>query len=406
MKRFFNIINLICDFSNKRVQFAVVEFLFWATFAANSFNVVFLKEKGYNNTTIGFIMSIVALGNIFSKPFWGIVSDKIRSIKKTYIFCFTVSAILYVLFPFNNRVLSMCIIMLLYNFFSSPLNPLLDSWIMKGIYNSENISYGSLRLWGSIGYAIMTYIYGKLVHNISVYIIFPTCFITALFTIIFSLSIKNETINSPLALREMKLNKLFKNYYYVTFILFAFFINIPNIVSTTFLPNLVEKLGGSKEQLGQMFSIRALSEIPIFFFGGYLINRFGAIRLIIFASVIYLLQQLVYLLAVRPWHAILGHIMGGPAYSLFLLGMIYYIYILTPDELKATGQTIVNSFSMGLSSVIGNYLGGLLIDNFGLHLLYIIGFINNFIILGLFILSIMLRKQLRSYKMETTGSSD
>ncbi|MDN5277832.1 MAG: transporter, family, 3-phenylpropionic acid transporter [Clostridiales bacterium] len=387
----------------KRIQYTCMEFLSWATLAAISFNVVLLREKGYKNTVIGTIMFVVAFSNIFAKPFWGVVSDRIRSVKKVYIFCMAISAVIYLLLPLTGSPLQTGLTLLVFNFFCSPLDPLLNSWIVHGTSNNKDMSYGAIRLWGSIGYAIMTYAYGKLINYRSVNIVFPAYFIMAVLTIILSIRIKDEEAAvQQITLKEMKFGKLFTNYYYVTFVLYAFFINIAIASSSTFLPNLVEHLRGSKEQLGMMFSIRALCEIPILFFGRQLIRIFGPVKLTIFAGVLYISQQFAYLMAINPLQVILGHIIGGPAYSLFLLGMIHYVHILAPDELKATAQTFTSAFSMGLGSMVGNYLGGILVDYLGLHWLYRLGILNNFLAVTLFVLSFLLKKYRISIKSKSS----
>lgn len=387
----------------KRLRFSGMEFLFWATLAAGSFNVVFLRGRNLSNTTIGTIMALVACTNIFAQPLWGIVSDRIRSVKKVCVLCLACSGAVFFLLPFSKTVVLTCVMLMTFTLFSSPLSPLLDSWVIKGIAGEPRISYGSLRLLGSIGYAIMTFVYGKLIDSVSINIIFIAYLILALISILSIVRMESETLTGHRTLKEMKVGRLFRNYYFAAFVIFAFLIYIPTTASMTYLPNLVEQVGGSREQLGIMFSFRALTEIPVFLFGGYLIKRFRPERLLIFAGILYSLQQLVYLLSVKPWQAFAGQVLGGPSYSLFLLGMIHYVYMLAPEELKSTSQTVAASFSMGLSSVVASYAGGLLIDHAGIYWLYRIGVISNVLMVTLFILSFALGKRVLKQNKSVIG---
>ena len=57
--------------TKKRMQFTSLEFMFWATFGATPFTVVFLREQGLKSTTIGLILSINSIIGIFAQPLWG-----------------------------------------------------------------------------------------------------------------------------------------------------------------------------------------------------------------------------------------------------------------------------------------------------------------------------------------------
>lgn len=50
--------------------------------------------------------------------------------------------------------------------------------------------------------------------------------------------------------------------------------------------------------------------------------------------------------------------------------MVYYINEMAPEGLKATDQTIATASYMGISGILGNYLGGIIIDRYEIHTMY------------------------------------
>ena len=87
--------------------------------------------------------------------------------------------------------------------------------------------------------------------------------------------------------------------------------------------------------------------------------------MIITAGCLYCLQHLIYAFATTPAQVIFAQMLLGPGYSLLLVATLDYVYKIVPDNLKATAQTIVNATGYGLSSIIGNYGGGLIITYVG-----------------------------------------
>ena len=75
----------ISGINKRQLYFSFLVLLFWGTFAAYyPFGVVILQEKGFSNTVIGTIMAINSMIVVFAQPFWGMISDRMRSVKNIY----------------------------------------------------------------------------------------------------------------------------------------------------------------------------------------------------------------------------------------------------------------------------------------------------------------------------------
>ena len=386
------------------MQFTGLEFLFWASMAVTPFTVVFLRGRGISNSTIGLMLAFNSLIGIFAQPFWGIISDWLKSVKKVFIICFSACAISYCLLPFTRSVIFVAVVLAVDVFFRSSLATLLDTWVIFSISNNSGISYGSVRLWGSVGFAIMAYIFGKLINGMSISIMFPIYFIVVLVTVIFCSRIESGNASfTGMKLKDINVGKLFKNYNYIAFIIFALLLQIPNTPAFSFLPNLVEQLGGSREQYGLIASLKAFVEIPFFILGKYLLDRFGHMRLLVFSSCLYVLQQFLYFKAASTNQVLGAALLSGPAFSLFLMGMLYYIYSMSPEGSKATAQTLASALSLNLGSIIGNYGGGLVIDNFGLKSIFLMGAIIQSSAILLFVLYLLVSKRFAGIKQYETN---
>lgn len=371
----------------KQLKFSILQFLFWATYAAYTpFIVVILQEKGFDNTVIGTILSINSFIVVLAQPFWGLVSDWVRSIRKVFLLCFTIAIILFQSVPFIYSALFTGIILVLFTIFESPLSPLLDSWIIENIRSESSIPYGAIRLWGSIGYAVLCLVFSKVLNHTSINILFPSFAAMGICTIAMSKRINEDNpVSTTIAAKDLKIGRLLKNYRYMVFLLFSVVIYIPHKAAASFLPNLIESVGGTKGDVALASALAAFSEVPMFLLNTKLLKKFKPTQLILASSVFFILRQVGCLIASTPTQVMLVQILNGSAFALFLNGTVYYIDSLAPGELKATAQTIATSLYVGASGIIGNYGGGWVIDHLGLSALYRAGV---YITLGITILFI------------------
>src|SRR5699024_12515180 len=104
-------------------------------------------------TEIVWVLSIGPLASIISQPFWGFLSDKYRTVKWLLIMTIIGMLIFSILFFQMNHLFFILIFGALFYFYSSPVGALGDSLAQRQA-DLRNISFGSIRPWGSIGFAL------------------------------------------------------------------------------------------------------------------------------------------------------------------------------------------------------------------------------------------------------------
>lgn len=395
VRRFYSNIN------PKQLQLSKLQFVFWATMAAYfPFTVVFLQAKGLSNTAIGAILSLNSFISIFAQPLGGILSDRYRSVKKVFLLCMIISALIMLSLPIIFSTIGLAIVLTALTFFTSPLSPLMDSWIIEEIRNEQDLSYGNIRLWGSLGYSICAYLFGLLVDKASINYNFIIFALMTAFMVLFTRNIKDEGSASAINLKEMQIGQLLKNYSYIAFLVFSTVIYVPHKASFSFLPNLLASVGASPGTQGIASAIMAFSEIPLFFMSRKLLQRYKPIHLILVSALFFVLRQVAYLTATTPQQVLLAQVLQGPSFALFLNGAVYYIDSLAPDKLKSTAQTLASSLYGGVSGILANYFGGWVIDNWGISWLYSLGIWVTIAITLLFLASLAIEK----YFIKSTNS--
>ena len=130
------------------INFKFFHFTTWLTIGCfNPFIVLFLMHRNVNTVTIGFILMINSLVSLIGQPLWGMVSDRIQSVKKVFLFCILTATLLNLILPWCSSTVMLTFMLPLSIFFFCALSPLLDSWTIYSIRGAEPL----LRIFQTLG---------------------------------------------------------------------------------------------------------------------------------------------------------------------------------------------------------------------------------------------------------------
>ena len=354
-------------------HFSAMEIIYWATIASSTYLTVYLKEVGFTPTKIGTIAALNSAMGIVATPLFGIMADKVRSSKKIFLFCMCVGAILWALIPVNVLLKSWQLFLFILvpasHFFRTPAGQLLDTWVVQSA-NREKLNYGAIRMWGSLSLGVVTLLLSLLLEKTSLnwaFYILPIMIVPMLF---FSKKL-GDTSHPPIKskrtnIRKLKIGSLFKNYYYITFILFAITLYIPMQTGHVYLPYLVTHVGGNAAQVGLLTGFKTLIEIPTLLLVQRLRDKKIPFWAMLLASgLFYIAEMLLYTRATAFYQLVLISVLYGAASGFSIGASSNYIYTLAPTRLKATAQTI-NGAVTSIAGIIGSIIGGRLLEQVGI----------------------------------------
>ena len=362
----------------QQAAFSGVELFFWAAMASDGMLAMYLQSLGMSASEVGTLLAFLATAGIFSPPFWGMMSDRLRSVKRVIFLLFSTATVLWALVPFvlgHISITSAWVILPLFRFFNGPVSALLDSWIVRTTYTDRRMSFGSIRTFGSLGYAIAAVVYTFLIKAFSINVIFIGFVTMAVPMLVIMANIKGDDQESKraISMKELRagIGQLMKLFPYVSFLLFSVILNIPVNASFTFLSFHLKSIGEDPALLGTVLGLKALVEIPLLLLSGKLIKKFAFPHLLLAVGCVYVLEMFLYPLCGSFYSVLAVQCMHGAMFGLYISAQIQYIYSLAPPNLTATAQTFTGA-SLSLASIAGNILGGLVIDTLGINMLFII----------------------------------
>ncbi|ASS95686.1 MULTISPECIES: MFS transporter [Peribacillus] len=340
---------------------------------------VYLADQGLRPAQIGFIIGTGGFVTLITQPLWGMISDKTRTIRKVLLLLIFFSSVIgYFLYDSSSYLQLILFAMLLY-FFLMPIDPLTES-LNFTIAEKSGISYGSIRTYGALGYAVISLITG---YVMSYFGANSLAFLFAgigLISFIVSWMMPDAPVSGkPVTLSSLK--HFFSNKETLLFLLLVFICAVPARMNDTFLGVYIRELGGSAKLVGLTWFLAAGSEIVVFALSFWWLRKGKEIIIISFAAAFFFIRYFVSAWITDPQLLAYLQVMQLLTFPIFYSAAIQYLYRIVPVEWRATGQTVLALLFFGVSGIIASYIGGAIYGAFGGKTLYL--FISSISFIGM-----------------------
>ncbi|NBD26581.1 MFS transporter [Paenibacillus glycinis] len=346
-------------------------FLFFALLAIFiSFLPVYLDAQGLSAVRIGIIVGSGGFVSIFSSPFWGMISDRAKTIRGVLLLLIACSTVVgYFLYTSESFFVLVLFTMLLF-FFLMPMDPLTESLNFQ-TSQAARVSYGSIRTFGALGYAVMSLIVGY------VMLYFGKSSLGLLFagfgavSFVVCLMLRDAPAASkPVSFKS--LGRFLGHRETLLFLVLVFVAAVPSRMNDTYLGVHLHALGGGSELVGQAWFLAAGSEILVFALSFWWMRGGREMALIAFASFFYFLRFFLSAWITDPHAMTYLQLLQVFTFPILYSAAIQYLYRIVPDEWKATGQTVLALVFFGVSGIVASYGGGWLYQRLEGHGFYLL----------------------------------
>lgn len=353
-------------------------FLFFALLSMFiPFLPLYFSEQGLNETQIGSIIGIGGFITLIAQPLWGMISDRTRTIRKVLIIlviCTTVTG--YLLYSTSNYALIIVFVMLTY-FFLMPIDPLTESLNFR-VAESAGISYGSLRTFGALGYAVMSLLAGYLMTNYGAHSLGYTFAGLGIISLIVTYLMPDAPVSGkPVTMNSLK--NFLRNKETLLFLVLVFISSVPARMNDTYLGLYIKDLGGKPDLLGLAWFLAAGSEILVFSLSFWWLRKNKELAIISIAGAFYFIRFFISAWITDPnWMAYI-QLLQLLTFPVFYTAAIQYLYSIVPVEWRATGQTVLALLFFGVSGILASFAGGALYQAFGGKTMYLTISVMSFI---------------------------
>ncbi len=344
-----------------------MRFDYWWSFAAvgalTPFLTLYYRSLGLTGLQIGVLASLPPLVVALLAPVWGAVADAFAIHRQVLRGALLVTALLALALTQAISFVWILPLVTALALVNAPIPSLTDSY---GITISERKgrSYGSLRVWGSLGYIAAVWVVGRLMgENVSslFLVAYAVCLLLACVSTL-GLPRLSERATSPV---WAGLSSVARNRRMLALLVTSYLISSSATVMYSFLGIHLSDLGGSAELVGLAFALNAVSELPVIAFGAWFLSKLGSTRLLGLAILVYIGRLIAYSLLPAPEWVLGIQLFHGLSYGAFLMASVTLAHRLSGKEQSATAQALLTSMSFGFGSITGSLVGGALLDLIG-----------------------------------------
>lgn len=376
-----------------RFQLSLTEFVYNGCFAAANFLSIFLASIGLSAGQIGLISSLISGVGIASQPTWGIISDRLRSVKRCFALCMLGTALCAAVIPAASAsplALLPILLMLLY-FFFHPSNMMMELWLVRvSSHPRLQISYGSIRSWASIGYALFNLALVPVLRVMPVRVVYYFLAGFASLALAAALRVPAQSEAGGEApprqrLRDMPFRSIL-NYWIVGHILFEVLYQIPHGWRVTYMVFVLRDYGVDSSLYGALMFVAGICEVPMLLLSRRLTRRVGWAWPMIMSAAILALEYGLYAWGRSVPVLFAAQLLRGFSFALYVSCRFQYVYRLAPKGLEGSTQALVDAVS-AVANVAAAAAGGFLLERMGTRGFY--GFLCGFqAISGIFFIAI------------------
>ena len=355
-----------------------------------------IRSHGYRASTVGILLAIAEGAGILGPFIFGRLADR-KGKYKGYIIIsyFLTAAAAFPIAYFIHPLLSAVFIILIGGGYRSAV-PLIDA--VTTINIGEKGNYGKIRVSGSISFVCLLLLLQWIPAarpntpvNIALWICICSVLAIAVITPMPSKfmthkpkgetsphgNINNKALWTPfliVGLISIALNRMAMAPVYSFFPLF-----------------MIEYMNW--DMVALMIAVASIAEIPFMYFSSRLIRRFGVMPILTFTSAMVALRLALY--AIFPFRPVIisAQLLHSFCFGLFHPAAVAFITGCVPPEKRSFGMTLYLSLGCGVPQLLGNFIGGFVVDYAGYRTLF--GCFTVFAVLGALILLIF-RNRLNS----------
>ena len=363
------------------IQYALIQACFWAGYMGiRGFTTVYLSERGFSYSLIGLVVALASGLSVILQTLLGNLSDRkpqipIRFFTAGLLIAAMLTAAFLIVFPYNIIPVTFLVYVTM-NTIMTATQPFVTSQAYDYINRGLHINFGLARGMGSISAGLSTAIVGKLVQRLG-----PDCIMPILigaYTIDLALvltftrkhgipakAVPKKTDAVPAGVMEF----FRQNRRFTLFLVGSCLLLFSYQCINTYLINIAKAAGGDSSTVGFELAIAAVCELLPMSTYHYLARRYGCERMLRVSCIFFLLKTVGMLLAFRVPVIYLAALMQVGGFGLYFPASADFANRAVRPADRVKGQALLSAASVGLATMAGSLIGGVIIDFLGIRVL-------------------------------------
>lgn len=375
-------------------------FYFWwflALGATFPYMSLYYRDIGLDLAQIGLLAALPGFIQFIAAPIWGFIADALR-IHRILLPLSIIGILLptWLIGQFSSFGMIIALVCV-QSLFMAPITPLADSATLT-MLGERKERYGAQRLWGGVGWGISTLIFGWVMEQAGLWVIFPSYVVLGLITAGIACLLPGASM-VKVDLRQAT-GELLQDRRWRVFLAGIFLIGCASSSINSFFTLYMEDLGAAGSLIGLAVAITSLTELPIMALAPLALRKLGTRPMLVIGGVTLVVRCTLYAFAPSPAWAIAGQLLHGLCFGFLWTAGVFEAQRMAPRGLEATAQSLFGTIFFGLSGVIANLTGGWLYREFGYSMLFLSGATATAVGASILLFDIYLNKRTHSSQQE------
>lgn len=323
---------------------------------------LYLGAVGLSGTQIGLTASMFPLAGVVMPPIWGLLSDRYSWRKQLLIVTLlgaVITSLLLWLTAHSFIVLLLCVIVLAISL--SPVIPLADAITLQWI-GQRGGSYGTVRVYGSIGFLVAAIAAGSFLNEVGITALFLLLAVVFCGPFLASFFVPAQSKVSMAHVKRRELVVLLRDRTLLLFLLLCMVGYGTFAAYNTFFGLYLRGLGVSTRAIGLASGMASLSELPTMMLSGIMMKRLGIKWLLLIGLSVAIVRWLAYAIFTDYSVLFAFTLLHGVSFASFYIAAVTFIDRYVPIHLRTTGQTLFYGTSFGLGTWASTNLFGALYE--------------------------------------------
>ena len=336
--------------------------LFFAGIAAfTPYAAIYYRGLGFSGFQVGLLTAMPAIGLMLTSAFWGTIADAFAAHRTLLRAALGTSAVFALVASQFDTFPMLLVWITLLSFSTVPLRSLMDHYAVT-VGEKVGQSFGRIRLWGAFGYSAFVLTLGRIMSRevTSAFLIGYGIALAGTFIATFGLP-KLER-RTPERLID-GIGDVLKSASFRMLLFIAFTQSVAAFSIVTALGVHIVSHGGTNPQVGAAFAAAALSELPVFMAGAWLVKRFGHVRMIIAVGILYTIRMLALSVTTAAIGVIALQCMHGITFGAFLVTAVPFARTVAGRNYPATAQAVLTMVAFGFGVIAGSMMAGWAMDH-------------------------------------------
>lgn len=340
---------------------------------------LYLKSQNLVEDKIGFLLSISPIIAIIANPIYSMLCKNTNRTKNILKIITILEGIIILSISFTSNFYIISVLTFLLAIFGSCHYGLMDS--LTSVFSEKNnVSYSSIRLYGSVAYIIATTLGGYIIDLLGFNVSFALACILFISTGVIYHILKpiNLDNDNNIASFESSNNSnksiyldIFKNKHYVLFIIFYVFLLGTHFASDGFYSLYLESRGVESNEYGLVYSYFVTFEVLTLIYLNKTKRKFDTNKLLILSCIFLIIRLTFNYLYLPLIIVILASCLRGIGYAICLHTCYHYVISIVGTK-KGTFAIMMMTLFYSLYLAMFNNIFGNIIKNYSYKSFYLL----------------------------------